>query len=127
MSHSEVIELVNLLNLDLKSLDEIQIKIGQSADAIHINVHTRSLLSVINYLYNYVEVPDADINQVWPVDFSTEFNRPIDIEHAAQEPLNAHVSVKHRGHWFFIDEDSISLLLMMPVQLDGIIPSRSHQ
>jgi hypothetical protein len=82
---------------------------------------------VINYLGNYVEVPDADINQVWPVDFSTEFNRPIDIEHAAQEPLNAHVSVKHRGHWFFIDEDSISLLLMMPVQLDGIIPSHSHQ
>ncbi len=107
MFHPKVIELVTLLNLDIKSLNEIQIKIGQSADVNHINVHTRSLLSVINYLSNYVEVPEADINQVWPVNFSTELNRPIDIKHSVQEPFNAHVSIKHRGHWFFIDETDI--------------------
>ena len=105
--HPELTELMTLLNVKIENPADIKIKIGQTADPNHINVHTRSILAIINYLSNYVETPNTDKEIVWETDSYGAQNRPITIKFANQKPADAHVAVSHRGHWFFIEKSDI--------------------
>ncbi|WP_395342327.1 hypothetical protein PN836_000695 [Ningiella sp. W23] len=118
--HPELLVLMQLLDIKIENGD-IPISIGQEAGVNKINVHTRSLLSVINYLSNYVDVPEMDKSKVWPVDFSNETQRPIHVRTSDGEPTNADVAINHRGQWFYIDEtdiDSQNALYLLRVMFD---------
>ena len=119
--HHELIELTKIMNLDMQSFDEISIKMGKRAGINHINVQTRSLLAIINYLSNFVEVPKFDEQKVWPVDFFDEKNRPITIKYSESKPNNAYVSINYKGRWFYIDEtdvDSQNSLYLLRILFD---------
>jgi hypothetical protein len=112
---------MTLLNVKIENPADIKIKIGQTADPNHINVHTRSILAIINYLSNYVETPNTDKEIVWETDSYGAQNRPITIKFANQKPADAHVAVSHRGHWFFIeksDVESQNSLYLLQIMFD---------
>ena len=118
--HPELLTLRQLLNINPES-NVIPISIGQESEPNEITVHTRSLLSIINYLSSYVEVPPQDTSKVWPVNHSSELSKPIDIQYSLTRPANSDVAVMHRGNWFYIadtDIDSQNALYLLRIMFD---------
>ncbi len=88
-----------------------------------LDLETRSLLQVLYYLSKGVETPPALLRQGQPRATVDDEGRPFDwlrvtqglfrVAHAdgAQVPAGAHVAIRYRDHWFYIDRadhDSLS-------------------
>jgi hypothetical protein len=85
--------------------------------ASDIQIRTRSLVGVMNYLSQAVEAPDHDDDRVTttrlgPKD-DTEFEwthvlgELIQIHSAASRPTDAHTAVNYRGTWFYIEDTNL--------------------
>lgn len=82
-----------------------------------IHIRTRSLLGVMNYLSQAVEVPqgDRDAGRVTTTlnEDGSEFHweevlgNLIRIESADSRPGDAHIAVHYRGKWFYIDDTNL--------------------
>jgi hypothetical protein len=83
-------------------------------DDTHVSVRMRSLLSVLFYLSQAVEVPAGDarsglVTQTLgpdgkPFDWQQLFGGWFRIQAADREPGAAYVKSRYRGHWFYVDD-----------------------
>ncbi len=88
------------------------------ADSEKIGVSTRSLLGVLFYLSQAVEVPPGDeiagrvtmttTEQGYSFDWSKVTGDVMRIQCAGLYPVNASVSVFYRGKWFYISDDDLN-------------------
>ena len=80
----------------------------------YVAVRMRSLLSVLFYLSQGVETPDADARSGLvtvtkrpdgaPFDWQALFKGWFRVRTADADPSHAYAKVRHRGHWFYIDD-----------------------
>ena len=104
-------------------------------DRGQIGVMPRSLLSCIYYLGQGVDVPDNDIRAgrvSIPVisegeyrDWQEIIHKLITIKSSNSRPNNSYISIKYRGHWFYIDDSDLEskrtfLLLLQLYTLQSI-------
>jgi hypothetical protein len=83
-------------------------------DEIHVAVRMRSLLSVLFYLSQAVEVPVGDANSGLvtrtlradgqPFDWQQLFGGWFRVQASDREPPAAYVKARYRGHWFYVDD-----------------------
>jgi hypothetical protein len=86
-------------------------------DETHVAVRMRSLLSVLFYLSQGVEVPESDgvrglvtvthSADGKPFDWQAMFKGWFRVRASETEPGHAYVRVHHRGHWFYIADDDL--------------------
>ncbi len=114
----EVAELRQVLNLD-PSKASYPIIYAQAQDIQPkaedtLRIDTRSLLGIMYYLSQVVEVPasDVEVGKVnvtktesgEPFDWSTLIGGVFKVKVAAWRPESAGIAVRYRGHCFFIDD-----------------------
>jgi hypothetical protein len=97
--------LAKTLKIDKKA-GAVDIKIGLYTSGNHIVVNTRSILAVINYLSNFVSVPEQHKNWVWKTELEEEVPL-IDIKYSVSRPANANTQVFMKNHWFYVEQDDI--------------------
>ncbi len=83
-----------------------------------ISVDTRSVLGVLYYLCNAVQVPPEHIaagrvtdtvdDRGHPFDWGSLLNDIFIVHHSPSRPLGAAVAVRYRGSWFYIADDDQS-------------------
>jgi hypothetical protein len=86
-------------------------------DESHVAVRMRSLLSVLFYLSQGVEVPERDASRGLvtvthkpdgnPFDWQEMFKGWFRVRSSETDPSRAYVRVRHRGHWFYIADDDL--------------------
>jgi hypothetical protein len=110
-------ELAGLLELDPdRRVFFLSDSIGRQ-DSVTLHIKTRSFQGVMYFLSNAVQVPEADIAaRRVPVslqsdgsvfDWSAVMDDLLNIKSSKEPPDNAAVAVRHRGHWFYIDDADI--------------------
>ena len=115
-------ELRELLKLS-KEATRIVVKpawVGNPAasDGEVLVAQTRSLLGVFHYLGNAVEVPEEDVKNGLVVkttapdgsdfDWKQVVGKIMCVHSAESAPANAYVSVRYRGHWFYLSDDDLN-------------------
>lgn len=108
---SKITSLQTLLNLE-PGHDEYRVVYGASpGDTKEIAVLTRSLIEIIFELSSYIDIPDEHIAEgrsfstlLGRMDKSEEFGPLIEIHSQVEPPADSFVSVKHRGHHFWISD-----------------------
>lgn len=142
----EVAELQRVLNLDpAKSSYPIvyaQAQETQPKEEGAIRIDTRSLLGILYYLSQAVEVPVADVEAGKVAVTKTEGGEPFDwtvllggifrVKSALWRPENAAIAVRYRGNCFYVDDrdlDSKSTFVMISQvfslqagKAEGIVP-----
>jgi len=100
----------DLLGLD-RNLDEYQLVYGaQPSTASEIAVQSRSMMQVLVDFGSYVDVPQRDIDEgrvyVAMRDAETQklFPPLLRVRWSAKLPADAHVAVRYRDSWFWIDD-----------------------
>jgi hypothetical protein len=83
-------------------------------DETHVAVRMRSLLSVLFYLSQAVEVPDGDAHSGLVTQTVSADGKPFDwqqlfcgwfrVRESEREPGAAYVKARYRGHWFYVDD-----------------------
>jgi hypothetical protein len=83
-------------------------------DETHVAVRMRSLLSVLFYVSQAVEVPAGDAKSGLVTLTRDEGGKPFDwqqlfggwfrVQSADKEPAAAYVKARYRGHWFYVDD-----------------------
>jgi hypothetical protein len=120
--HPRADEVRELLNLpeDLARIAVRPAWVGGDDDntQAELVVQTRSLMGVFNYLANAVEVPEQDVKAGWVVRTRTEDGEDFDwkrvvgkvmcIHSSETPPSEAYVSVRHKGHWFYVAESDLN-------------------
>lgn len=99
-----------LLGLD-RSLDEYQLVYGaQPAQPDEVAVQSRSMMQVLVDFGSYVDVPPRDVEEgrvyVAQRDAETQklFPPLLRVHWSAKLPADAHVAVRYRDAWFWIDD-----------------------
>ena len=110
-------ELVDLLDLDPERRVFSLSNSLDRRDGATLNVRTRSFQGVMYFLSNAVRVPKADIeagrvtvtrdNEGNIFDWSGVMDGLMTISTSEEAPDNAAVAVRHRGHWFYIDDSDL--------------------
>ncbi len=82
-----------------------------------IDIRTRSFIGILSFLAHSVEVPEEDLAAGRVTRTLDEKGRPFDwgevtrglmrIRSGREEPVNAAVKVRYRGHWFYIDDSDL--------------------
>lgn len=107
--------------LDLKpNTTFIEMKLGFNKRENVMAVNTRSFLALINYLSNYVDVPDEHSNRVWRGNFDASRGN-LHIYCCKQLPQDANTAVYLYNHWYYIKSDDISsqnILYLIQVLFD---------
>ncbi|MBC2604021.1 hypothetical protein [Puniceicoccus vermicola] len=119
-SNEDADRLRELLSLD-PELDVYRVRPGAAAvpssngDLIEIN--TRSLLGVLFFLSQGVNVPEKDVESgkvtktLYDDGTVFDWNEPLDglfrVESSNSEPDNASTAVRYRGTWFYIKDDDL--------------------
>ncbi len=108
---TRVTELLDLLGLPALKNDTDQLILPVSL-ALHgrenggIGIITRSVFDLMEILSAAVEVPkhekDSGVATMYPP--SGLAGKALRIHHARENPEHAYIRVKHRDHWFYIDE-----------------------
>ena len=94
--------------LDLKPKTEtFEMKIGYNNTQNVFAINTRSFLALINYLSNYVEVPQEHQERVWKSNISAESGY-LHIYNSKTPPSNANTAVYLYNNWFYIKNEDIS-------------------
>ena len=110
-------ELTELLGLDP---ERNRVRVTPAVDAFdgsELEVQTRSLASVMYFLSHSVEIPEEDRaagrvtvtidDEGREFDWSEVTRGLMRIRSSPRRPLNAAVSVFHRGSWFYIDDSDL--------------------
>lgn len=94
------------LDLDLKE-GSIEMVMGYNQKEKVFAVNTRSFLALINYLSNFVDVPEQHKNKVWQgkIDPASGY---IHIRCSDKMPENANTAVFLYNNWFYIESEDIS-------------------
>jgi hypothetical protein len=115
---SEMTEVRKLLDLreDIKTFHITSALKRKQPDEIAVN--GRSLLAVLFFLSQAVEVPEKDETEGRVTvthtasgerfDWGTATGHLLQVHFAATDPANAAVKVRYRGHWFFIADTDLS-------------------
>ena len=101
-------ELGTLLGLE-PGVKEYRLVYGAvAADGKEVAVLTRSLLHVMAVMAIRAEVPAADVRdgRAAPRPAGAADERPL-IRCSAEQPRDASVAVRYRGHWFWIDDRDV--------------------
>lgn len=86
-------------------LDVVDVRFGLASDGRSIAVRTRSLLAVLSYLSDCIDVDPADESLVWP---STQEEEPLlHVNSAGTRPANGQPAVRIRGRWFYLRADDL--------------------
>jgi hypothetical protein len=86
-------------------------QLSQHENPLSLRMRTRSILGVMAYLSEAVDVPPADLEKgfVRPNDkIRTALSDLLRIRVSAKEPGNAALSVPYRGHWYYINASDLS-------------------
>jgi hypothetical protein len=98
-----------LLRLD-SDAREFRVSYGSFAeDDTEIAILSRSMLQIMVNLASYIDVPDSDVaeGRVYSSKFQnteTELAPLIRVQNSTSRPDDAHVSVRYRDRWFWIDD-----------------------
>lgn len=83
----------------------VDVRFGLASDERSIAVRTRSLLAVLSYLSDCIDVDPADESRVWP---STQEEEPLlHISSSDERPPEAAPAVRLRGRWFYVDAEDL--------------------
>jgi len=85
----------------------IEMKLGFSDSNKVFAVNTRSFLALINYLANFVEVPEQQKEKVWHGNIDVNSGN-IHVYCSNQMPKNANTAVYIYHSWYYIKSDDIS-------------------
>ena len=82
-----------------------------------IRLRTRSVMGLLYYLSQSIEVPQEDVRRGKltitkyadgsPFDWSDLFSNLFHIKSSSEKPSDAFVSIKYRGNWFYIDDTDV--------------------
>lgn len=98
----------NHLGID-PDADEVALVIGLSGDRRTLAIQTRSLLSVLSYLSNHVEPPEAHQAIAWPSYTEPGETGPIRITASRSRPTGPGVTaVRYQGYWFAIAGEDLT-------------------
>jgi len=114
---SEFQELAQLLGLNPQRRVFSMSNSLDRRDGTTLNIRTRSFQGVMYFLANAVRVPEEDIeagrvtvtrdDEGNVFDWSAVMGGLMDIPSSEDPPDNASVAVRHRGHWFYIDDSDL--------------------
>ncbi|MBU0617361.1 MAG: hypothetical protein KKI02_06575 [Planctomycetes bacterium] len=123
---AEVAEIVQLLGLD-PGLDTYEIRLGQAPQATapgtaghaaQITVMTRSMMGLLFYLSQAVEVPQPHRAQGWvtttvdaqgqPFDWSRVTGDLLQVHVRATPPRHPAAAVRYLGYWYYIDNADLT-------------------
>jgi hypothetical protein len=123
---AEVADIVKLLGLD-PELDTYEIRLGQASQttakgaggcAANITVVTRSMMGLLFYLSQAVEVPQPHRDYGWVTTTVDADGRPFDWSRVTGDLLRVHVqatpprhptaAVRRRGYWYYIDSADLT-------------------
>lgn len=81
---------------------------------LEIGLRGKTLLGALYYLSLAVEVPTADLNKGvatqtrlpdgTPFEWPQILGKIFRVQTAAEKPASAWIAIRHRGHWFYIDD-----------------------
>ena len=114
----------------------------QPRNSDFLRVETRSLLGMLYYLSQAVEVPERDLQKGKVMVTRDELGRPFDwkevlgnavkIESRKTRPAEPAVAVRYRGRWFFIDDSDLEskstfsmlsqIFALQAGKAEGIVP-----
>lgn len=110
--------LAGLLRLDPKRSAFLFKRDRGATRSDEIHVETRSLIGVMYYLSQSVEVPEVDRrlgrvsltldNQGRPFDWQQVTDGIMRIRSSSTEPDKAAVKIRYRGNWFYIDDSDLA-------------------
>lgn len=107
--------------LDLKpNTTFIEMKLGFNKRENVMAVNTRSFLALINYLSNFVDVPEEHTSRVWKSNFDTTKGN-LHIYCRKNPPQDANTAVYLYNHWYYTKSDDISsqnILYLIQVLFD---------
>jgi hypothetical protein len=98
--------LLRTLQLD-PALKSYELKSGLQGNRGTVAFSTRSLLSLLSYMSNYVEPPPEHAALVWPTDARTESDPLLRIHSSRSRPDNADPAIFYRGYWFYVQADDL--------------------
>lgn len=100
-------EVSQLLGLD-PTAERIRLEVGLMRNSQTVSIETRSLLSIMSYLSNYVEAPSDHADAVWPGPVVAPEDAMIRIRSSSSRPGGvATTAVRHHDHWFYVGGDDI--------------------
>lgn len=85
----------------------IKLRVGLGGGGDTLAVRTRSLLSMLSYLANYVDTPDDHQNKVWRASVGGSESWPLRIRTSDDEPDDAYTAIQHKGHWFYVEAEDV--------------------
>ena len=86
----------------------LPIGLGAYQDPDKLNIGTRSLLSLLSYLSNYVHVPQAHTQITWPDQSERDTKPPIQIFASEKRPKLGDPGIYYRDHWFYVDATDLN-------------------
>jgi hypothetical protein len=83
----------------------------------NIAISTRSTFDLIEIFRAAVEIPQAHVDAGLTIDYPMTglVGKNLRIQASKDKPKHAVVAVKHRGHWFYIDETDMHTKLFYDV------------
>ncbi len=102
------LEAFNDLGLNPEA-NEITVVRGRKGDADTIAIHTRSLLSTMSYLSNYVVAPSDHYEIVWPSFVDPDENTQFAVTATNRRPNEAgDTAIQFMDHWFVVRGNDLS-------------------
>ena len=113
----EAHKLIEMLRLTPKETDYPMLSNEMDHNPNLVRIRTRSVMGLLYYLSQSVEVPHEDVREGKAVATKYEDGRPFywsdlfsdlfQIKSSSEKPSNAFVSIKYRGSWFYIDDTDV--------------------
>ena len=113
----EMRQLSDLLKIDPGKTDYVLDTRPVPDDSDHIRIEPRSLLGIMFYLSQSVEVPERDRKQGKvtittyrsgaPFDWSRMIGDLFRVRSQPEKPADASAAVNYRGSWFFVDDSDL--------------------
>ncbi len=113
----ETLKLVEILCLTPGKTHYPMLMNDMNHDPNSIGIRTRSVMGLLYYLSQSVEVPQEDVRSGRltttrcadgsPFCWSDIFNNLFQIKFSSKRPSDAYMSLKYRGSWFYLDDTDI--------------------
>ncbi len=94
--------------LDLDPLgQEFSIRQGLAGGGTTIAVRSRSMLSLLSLLSNYVDVPDQHDTIAWPSMAGDDADAPMHVFSTPSRPSRGDPAICYKGQWFYTDAEDL--------------------
>jgi hypothetical protein len=113
----ETLKLVEMLRLTPEKTHYPMIRNEMDHNPNLLSLRTRSVMGLLYYLSQSVEVPQEDVRKGKltttkyedgrPFYWSDLFSNLFQIKSSSEKPSDAFVSIKYRGSWFYIDDTDV--------------------